>query len=50
MERVESIQRERERVGLVKLERVRRLWPNIDPDHIEARAIVTDTCAAGTTK
>ncbi len=37
---------ELERVALVELEGVVRLWLDVDADHVEARTVVAHACAA----
>ena len=39
-----------ERVGLVKLERVVRLWVDIDTNNVETGSVVTHSGATGTTE
>src|SRR5438128_1447532 len=37
-------------VGLVELERIARLGPDVHPHHLKARPVVTDCAATGSTK
>ena len=47
VDRVEAVQRKRERVGLVELERVVRLRLDVHAYHVEARPVVADGRAPG---
>src|SRR5689334_24355656 len=48
VDRVETVQRISHRVGLMKLERVMRLWLDIDTHHFKPCAVVAHRCAART--
>jgi len=43
---VKPVERERQRIGLVKLERIPRLGHNVNADDLEARAVVSHPSAA----
>ena len=50
MNNIESFQRERHGVGLVKLKWVARLRFNVHTDNLKAGASIADTTAAGPAK